>query len=110
MLNKQLTKLCKGRTPSPKRFENIVKELLETKGLVARGDYKNHMPDWLFFEKGWVTGVECKRYATVSSLEAAVNKWKTNQRGQYESFKVIKKHIPIFVVFYLKTGVYNYQL
>ena len=64
---------------------------------VDRWDYKNHRPDFFVVNHHHMIGIECKRYMTTKTCTKVIEKWIAGQPKQYESFKRIVNHVPIYL-------------
>ena len=100
---KPMTYKCRVE-PTPKGLEYIVKRVLLKEGMfVFRTDLQNYMPDFCVWKNRKIGYfVECKRYASVDSLDYAMYSWENRQSKQFYNFcKMAEQKIPIHMCIYI---------
>ena len=73
---------------TPKGYERKVAARLRKVGYtVLRADHANYMPDFIYFKKGSIGFVECKRYLSVKCPFTVIERIKVRQAKQWARMK-----------------------
>ena len=102
---------------TPKGFERKVRRERKADGMIVeRSDSKDYMPDFICITheddevmktdgRALVFFIECKRYLSVTTIKAALRKWKRGQAKQYAMARRLNKAgISVMLHLVLKGG------